>query len=334
MVWVMARVTVFGAGAMGTAMAIHAARRGAETALWANPRDSRVLDSLTKDRKHPAIPAHLPESLPVFGPDDLEKAAEGVEIAVLAANSAGMRSLAKMVSAVASDAAQVVSVAKGLEEDTFLRMSEVIGQEIPETPAVSIGGPCLASELAQELPTSVVWAAHQEATARAAGAAFETPAYQLFYTDDLIGTEYCSVIKNVAAIGMGLLDGLGMAMAENFKNAKAALFTKAMDEVATLVVALGGRAETALGLAGLGDCLVTGLGGRNRLYGELVGAGRHPRATLEDMRSRGLTVEGYDSSLDVAKLMTEHGLELPYHSAVYRVIVEGDDPRSLLEVLC
>jgi glycerol-3-phosphate dehydrogenase (NAD(P)+) len=228
----------------------------------------------------------------------------------------------------------IISVAKGLESETFLRVSQDLEEEIPGVPVAAIGGPCLAAELAQELPTAAVWAAREEGTARAAGTLFEDRHYQIYYTDDLVGTEYCSVIKNVAAIGMGLLDGLGMALTENFKNAKAALFTKAMDEVATLVVALGGRADTALGLAGLGDCLVTGLGGRNRLYGELVGAGRDPQATLQDMQSRGLTVEGVDSALDVRQLTQERQLVLPYHEAVYRVLLEGGDPRSLLEVLC
>lgn len=330
----MARVTVFGAGAMGTAMAMHAARMGLDTALWANPLDTAALEAMRADGKHPAIPAHLPESLPLFDADGLEEAAANCEIAVMAASSAGARSLAGMVKDVAGGARALVSVAKGLESETFLRVSEVLEDEIPGVPVVAIGGPCLAAELAQELPTAAVWAAREEETARSVGALFEDRHYQIFYTADLVGTEYCSVIKNVAAIGMGLLDGLGMALTENFKNAKAALFTKAMDEVATLVVALGGRADTALGLAGLGDCLVTGLGGRNRLYGELLGAGRDPQATLQDMKSRGLTVEGVDSALDVHQLMQEHQLTLPYHEAVYRVLLEGGDPRSLLEVLC
>jgi len=330
----MARVTVFGAGAMGTAMAIHVSRRGADTALWASGHDTRALDGIRADGRHPQLPAHLPESLPVYGPDELDKAAAGIEIAVLAANSAGQRSLAGMVKEAVAPADAIVSVAKGLESETFLRMSQVVSHELEGKTVVSIAGPCLAAELAQELPTAAVWASASEADARRAGEPFEDRNYQIDYTDDLIGTEYCTVIKNVAAIGMGLLDGLGMSLNEHFKNAKSALFTKALQEVAELVVALGGRAETALGLAGLGDCLVTGLGGRNRIYGELVGAGRHPAMTLEDMQNRGLTVEGVDSAVDVHRLMAEHGLDLPYHTAVYRVIVENADPRSLLEVLC
>jgi glycerol-3-phosphate dehydrogenase (NAD(P)+) len=141
------------------------------------------------------------------------------------------------------------------------------------------------------------------------------------------------VLKNVAAIGMGLLDGLGKTLDEDFKNAKAALFTKAIHELTELVVAMGGRAETCAGLAGLGDVLVTSLGGRNRLYGELIGTGGHPDEVLQDMGRRGMTVEGVDSARDVRRLAEERGLDLPYHSAVERVVFEAADPDVILEVL-
>jgi glycerol-3-phosphate dehydrogenase (NAD(P)+) len=149
----------------------------------------------------------------------------------------------------------------------------------------------------------------------------------------VIGVELCAMMKNVAAIGLGMLDGIGKPTGEDFKNAKAALFTKAAHEIVELVGASGGRAETAFGLAGIGDQLVTSLGGRNRLYGELVGAGESPDATLHDLEARGLTVEGVDSTRDVARLADELNLNLPYHSAVHRVLFDGADARDILEVL-
>jgi len=226
-----------------------------------------------------------------------------------------------------------VSVAKGLEPGSGLRMSQVYGEELTETPIVSIGGPCLASELAQGLPTAGVWAAASLETARRAGGPFDAEAYQLTYTDDVIGVELCAMMKNVAAIGLGMLDGLGKPTGEDFKNAKAALFTKAAHEIVELVSASGGRAETAFGLAGIGDQLVTSLGGRNRLYGELVGAGEAPGSTLRDLEARGLTVEGVDSTRDVARLADELNLNLPYHAAIHRVLFDGADARDILEVL-
>jgi glycerol-3-phosphate dehydrogenase (NAD(P)+) len=212
-------------------------------------------------------------------------------------------------------------------------MSQVYGKELSETPIVSVGGPCLATELAQGLPTAGVWAAVTLEIARHAGAPFDAASYQLTYTDDVIGVELCAMMKNVAAIGLGMLDGLGKPTGEDFKNAKAALFTKAAHEIVELVGASGGRAETAFGLAGIGDQLVTSLGGRNRLYGELVGAGEAPEATLRDLEARGLTVEGVDSTRDVARLADELNLDLPYHAAIHRVLFDGADARDILEVL-
>ena len=170
-------------------------------------------------------------------------------------------------------------------------------------------------------------------TAEEAGKPFDDRRYQLSYTDDVIGVELCSMMKNVAAIGLGLLDGLGKSTGVRYQNAKAALFTRAAREIVSLVTALGGRAETAMGLAGIGDQLVTSLGGRNRLYGELVGTGDPPEDTLRELEAGGLTVEGVESTRHVRRLASEQGVELPYHEAIHRVLFEGARPHDVLEVL-
>jgi glycerol-3-phosphate dehydrogenase (NAD(P)+) len=327
-----ARVTVFGAGAMGTAFAMHAARRGLPVALWANPYDRRVLEALRREGRHPLLAEHVPGAVAVHGPEELADAGVDCEVAVMAANSHGARSLARMSKEVAAAARVVVSVAKGLEPETGMRISQVYAHEL-SADVVAIGGPCLAGELAGGMPTSPVWAAGSLELARTAGSPFESDGYRITYTDDVAGVEYASMAKNVAAIGVGILDGLGKPLAQDFHNAKAALFTAAAHELAELVTSLGGRAETALGLAGLGDQLVTSLGGRNRLYGELVGAGSPPGATLAELEARGLTVEGVDSTRDVHRLAAGAGLSLPYHFAIHRVLFDGADPRHVLEVL-
>jgi fructose-1,6-bisphosphatase II len=178
-----------------------------------------------------------------------------------------------------------------------------------------------------------VWAAGSVDLAEEAGKPFDDARYQLTFTDDIVGVELCSMVKNVAAIGVGILDGIGKAASIDYQNAKAALFTKAAHEIVELVTAGGGRAETAMGLAGIGDQLVTSLGGRNRLYGELVGAGGPPEDMLTELQGRGLTVEGVDSTRDVRRLATELDLELPYHEAIHRVLFEDADPSEILEVL-
>jgi glycerol-3-phosphate dehydrogenase (NAD(P)+) len=318
---------------MGTAVAMHAARVGHEVTLWGSSHDEPVLRHLAANGKHPSLREHLPASVKVCGPDELDAAADGAQLLVLGANSHGARSLASLIRDHVDGALVAISVAKGLEPGSGKRMSEVYAEELPGIPIVSVGGPCLATELASGLPTASVWAGASLQLAKEAGTPFDSANYQLTYTDDVVGVELCSMMKNVAAIGLGMLDGIGKPTGEDFKNAKAALFTKAAHEIVELVTAVGGRPETAFGLAGIGDQLVTSLGGRNRLYGELVGAGESPDATLRDLEARGLTVEGVDSTRDVARLAEAHGLDLPYHAAIHRVLAHGADPRDILEVL-
>jgi glycerol-3-phosphate dehydrogenase (NAD(P)+) len=329
----MARLTVFGAGSMGTALAMHSARAGVDTALWANQYDERVLKALRSTGKHPALPEYVPSSLAIHGPDELDRAAKDLEIAVLASTSDTARSLAGMVREAVRDARFLVSLAKGVESESGKRVSEVYGAELPGHPVVAVGGPCLAAELAGGAPSATVWASASIEDARAAGDPLVTPTYQISFTDDVAGVEYCTAAKNVAAVGIGILDGLGKLTDETFRNAKAALFTKAAQEVCELVEALGGRRETAVGLAGIGDILVTATGGRNRLYGELVGEGEDPQAALRQLEGRGMTVEGAASTSDVHRMAEEAGLDLPYHEAVYRILVEQEDPRTILDVL-
>jgi glycerol-3-phosphate dehydrogenase (NAD(P)+) len=318
---------------MGTAVAMHAARVGHDVTLWGSSHDEPVLRELAEHGKHPSLREHLPASIKVCGPDELDAAVDGAQLLVLGANSHGARSLASLIRDHVAGALVAISVAKGMEPGSGKRMSEVYAEEFAGVPIVSVGGPCLATELASGLPTASIWAGSSMQLAEQAGRPFDAPSYQLTYTDDVIGVELCSMMKNVAAIGLGMLDGIGKPTGEDFKNAKAALFTKAAHEIVELVTAAGGRSETAFGLAGIGDQLVTSLGGRNRLYGELVGAGEAPEATLRDLEARGLTVEGVDSTLDVARLAEVHALDLPYHAAIHRVLAHDADPRDILEVL-
>jgi glycerol-3-phosphate dehydrogenase (NAD(P)+) len=318
---------------MGTAFAMHAARLGLPTALWANEHDLAAYAAMREDRRHPLLPEHLPDGLHLHGPNELDAAARDVEIAVMGANHSGARSLAGMVREAVGEARFAISVAKGLEPGSGSRMSQVYAEELQGPEVVAVGGPCLARELAERLPTASVWAAGSIDLAEEAGKPFDDPRYQLTFTDDVVGVELCSMMKNVAAIGLGILDGIGKVAGIGYQNAKAALFTKAAREIVELVAAGGGRADTAMGLAGIGDQLVTSLGGRNRLYGELVGAGDPPEDTLTELETRGLTVEGVDSTRDVRRLATELGLELPYHDAIYRVLFEGARPNEILEVL-
>lgn len=328
-----ARLTVFGAGAMGTALSIHLARKGEHVTLWGSRFDARVLPSLQKDRVHPALTERLPESIQVLGPDDLKKAASATEIAIMAANSNGARSLASIVATALPQVRSVVSIAKGLEPGTVSRISEVYRDELGDRPIVVIGGPALAPEVADGLPAAAVFASLHAGALDEAAATFRTDTYVVETTTDVPGVELCGTAKNVAAIGSGILEGLGRARELEYKNARAALFAWAVHEMADLVEGSGGRRETAFGLAGMADLLVTSIGGRNRAFGEAVGMGGDPVRTLENMTERGLTVEGVESARDVRVLAEKAGLVLPVHDAVYRVVHEGAPPTNILEAL-
>jgi glycerol-3-phosphate dehydrogenase (NAD(P)+) len=329
----MARITVFGAGAMGTAFAMHLARVGNQTILWASPHDRKVLPALMDERRHPALPEHLPESLKVLGPAELETAAEALDVAVMGAHSGGARTLGRIVAEAGAGLPKVVGIAKGLEAGTGKRMSEVYSEEIGHDRVVSVGGPCLAPEVAQELPTSAVFAAADRTMAEECADVFRSATFNVEITDDVIGVEYCTVGKNVGAIGMGILDGLGKGAGLDYRNAKAALFTQACRELTELVLALGGRAETARGLAGVGDILVTSLGGRNRLYGELIGEGAEAKEALADLERRGMTVEGVDSASEVRRLAEEKNLHMPLHLTVAQILFESAPVTSLVDCL-
>jgi len=326
-------VTVFGAGAMGTAIAMHLARNGNRTFLWASEFDQNILPALVEQRRHPVLPEHLPDSLKVIGPEALGEAVGGIDIAVMGAHSGGARTLARIVTEGRGPLPLVVGVAKGLEPNTLKRMSEVYTEEVGHDRVISVGGPCLAGEVAQGLPCSVIFASEHAASAQTAAEAFRSPAYHVRITDDLLGVEYCMVAKNVAAIGLGILDGLGKGIGFEYRNAKAALFSQACAELVELVVALGGRAETANGLAGLGDALVTSLGGRNRLFGELLGEAVSPNDALSDLMKKGMTVEGVESSRDVARLAEGKGLRLPFFEQIHRIVFDGAPAVSVLDCL-
>jgi glycerol-3-phosphate dehydrogenase (NAD(P)+) len=317
---------------MGTAFAMHAAREGADIALWATPMDEVALAAMRADGRHPGLPSHLPDGLVPHGPDQIDGAAEGCRVAVMAASSAGARSLARMVRDALGEATHVVSLAKGLEDGTT-RISEVYAQELPGPMVVAVGGPCLAAELAEGLPSAAVWASADASDAQAASIGLDGPRYQVAVTDDVVGVEYCAVMKNVAAIGVGILDGIGRVDGREYHNARAALLSRALVELAVLIEVVGGRRETAQGLAGLGDVLVTSIGGRNRRFGEMVGAGGDPSQVLEELWGRGMTIEGVESARAVHRAAERSGTPLPYHAAVYRVLFEHADPTTVLEVL-
>jgi glycerol-3-phosphate dehydrogenase (NAD(P)+) len=229
------------------------------------------------------------------------------------------------------DALWVVAT-KGWDEETLRPASRVVADELGDAKrVVTLVGPSLAGEIAAGVPTAVVCAAEDQASARRAADLFGSRLFRSYTSDDVAGVEVGAALKNVIAIAIGLCDGLAEQFGvEALTNTKAFVFSRGLVEMARLARALGGRAETVLGLAGAGDLFVTALGGRNARFGKLVGAGTPPERALEEMKT---TVEGYANARAAAALADRYGLDLPIVRTVADVLYGSLSPRDAVEGL-
>jgi glycerol-3-phosphate dehydrogenase (NAD(P)+) len=256
---------------------------------------------------------------------DLRQAAEDAEVLCLTVPSHVVRKVARALVPIVNPSQVLVDMAKGFDPDTRQRMTEVIAQEIPSDrrPAlVALSGPSIAREMVRGVPTAVTIASkHPEALQRARRA-LEVPSFRLLSSDDPVGVEVCGSLKNILAIGAGIADGLGFGL-----NTKSAILAAGLAELARLAEALGARRETAFGLAGLGDLIVTGLSehSRNRMLGEQIGRGR----TLDDVRgSMAEVAEGVSASAMARALAEQHGLKLPILDGIHAILHAGAPVRE------
>ena len=304
----MARVLILGAGVMGSALAVPARDRGHDVLLAATPLDADVLEALRRDRAaHPRLGAPLDRAVEVrdaaeVAPED----ARAADLVVVGVSSAGIGWAAEQLARLAPDA-PVAIVTKGLVArgeappetyaDALPRLVAERGGRLP--PLVGIGGPCIARELAERRPTAVVYASAEEDAARHAAGLMTSATYAVEVSDDARGVEACAALKNFLAIGVSAMAGAYRRGEEPARNPLARAFQAAVDEMAALAPWLGGRAETARGLAGLGDLHVTVGGGRNARLGRLLGEGV-PVAEALGGAMRGETVEGVDVARNLA----------------------------------
>ena len=344
----MAKILILGAGAMGTALTIPLCQDGREVNLWGTEFDTEVLEEMVQTRQHIRLGIMLPQEVRLFPFSELEKACQDVEIVVLAVVSAGVSSVMQRLAFFLREGMIIVNVAKGLEEDPEtgepLTMLDVIEGELPETlrnkiPLVVIGGPSIAKEVAERIPTEVIFASKDLAAARYCREIFTTPVYRAKITIDVIGVELCAALKNVFAVAVGICDGIKGKMNTilEMHNSKAALLSEAEIELAKIVRAMGGREETVSGPAGAGDLYVTAAGGRTRLFGELLGSGMSPGEALEEMKKRHLTVEAYPAAEKVYKLaqvLDKNGRlninDLPLLKQIHAVLFEGKAAKTAI----
>jgi glycerol-3-phosphate dehydrogenase (NAD(P)+) len=314
-------LAIFGSGAWGTALAIAWARQGARVALWGHPQE--FVRELEETRRHPRLPdAELPPTVwPLSDPEQAFAAPLWVSALPTQITPEVWRGLA---ASTPRRPETLIHVSKGLLQKDHQRISEAL-DPILGVPIGVLSGPSFADEVARDLPAAVVLAlpeAIEDDRARQLQALLATPRLRLYLSRDIIGVELCGALKNTLAIAAGLVESLGFG-----NNARAALLTRGLAEMARLVEKLGGRSETVTGLAGMGDLLLTATGpqSRNRRFGEMVGNGLSPAKATASMGEQ--VVEGVfttDAALSLAK---HFGVELPITLEVARLI-KGADPQE------
>jgi len=314
-----ASAIVVGDGAMGTAMACLLAGRGLTVTLWSAFPD--YADELRRTRRNPRfLPAiEIPPAIAITADATALPAADFV---VLAVPTQFLRHVLERIGAHLPAEALTVCVAKGLEVETLLRPSEIVASVLGEGAFVELSGPSHAEEVAADLPATVVAASSDEAAARRVQKTFRTERFRVYTSTDLVGVELGGALKNVIAIAAGISDGLGLG-----DNAKAALMTRGIVEMARLGIAMGAEPTTFSGLTGIGDLIVTCTSrhSRNRAVGEAVGRGE----SLDDVLDRMVQVaEGVWTTRSARELAHRHGVEMPITAVVHAVLFEGKRPAA------
>jgi glycerol-3-phosphate dehydrogenase (NAD(P)+) len=318
------RIGVYGAGAWGTALAV-AFARDHEVHLWG--REAEVQRKMAQSRRNPRyLPeAELPPALAVE--TDFAITARGVDLHLVVTPLAGLRATARELQRVAPGV-PVLWACKGLEAETCRLPHEIVGEELaPDTPRGVLTGPSFAAEVARKLPTAITLACADLEQARRWSQQLHQPRLRLYANDDVVGAEVGGAVKNVMAIAAGICDGLGFGL-----NARAALITRGLAEIARLGGALGGRTETFMGLAGMGDLILTCTGdlSRNRRVGLALASGRSLPEILHDL---GHVAEGVSTAAAVDSLARRRGVDMPITAAVAALLRGELAPFDAVEAL-
>lgn len=319
------RIAVFGAGAWGTALAVAFARQH-EVVLWG--RDSDQINALKSSRCNTRYLPNIgfPSALEVS--TDLESVATNTELHLVVTPLAGLRSTVRALRS-AAPGKPLIWACKGLESGTGKLPHEIVSEEIgDDAPCGVLTGPSFAAEVGAGLPTAVTLAARDIGFARHWVNVLHQPRLRIYANTDLVGAELGGGIKNVIAIAAGVSDGLGFGL-----NARAALITRGLAETARLATALGGHAETLMGLAGMGDLILTCTGdlSRNRRVGLALAGGKTLSAILAEL---GHVAEGVPTTREAVRLATLHGVEMPICEAIDSLLHAGDiGPREAVERL-
>lgn len=302
---------------------MHLARAGHDARLWA--RDAAFAEDMRARRANAVYLTDVtfPDRLRITA--DLQQAVHNVDVVVAAMPSHGTRQILRQVSGALRAGVTIVSAAKGLEQDSLLRMSEVIEEELGQRVAVAVlSGPSFAAEVARQLPTAVSVASRDADVVEQVQADFRAPYFRLYGTSDVVGVEFGGALKNVIAIAAGVAEGLALG-----HNALAGLITRGLAEITRLACAAGAQRETLAGLSGLGDLVLTCTGSlsRNRHVGIQLAHGRSLNDVLSGMK---MVAEGVRTTEAALALGARRGVELPIASQVAELLAGRKDARTAL----
>lgn len=308
------QITVLGAGSWGTALSVVLAENGHHVTLWSHRKEEA--DKIQRDREQASkLPGvMLPDNITVTS--DFEEALTGNCAIVMAVPSTAVRETAKRLNAYVKKGQIIICVSKGIEDGTFLTLTEIIEEEIPGVKACVLSGPSHAEEVGRRMPTTVVAGAKEKEDALYIQDIFMNPYFRVYTSPDVKGIEMGGALKNVIALAAGIADGLGYG-----DNSKAALITRGISELTRLGTALGGQVETFSGLTGVGDLIVTctSVHSRNHRAGQLIGEGYTAQEAMDEVK---MVVEGVNSARAALKLARRKGVTVPIIEKVNAVLFE------------
>lgn len=318
----MEKICVLGAGSWGSALSLVLAKKGYSVSLWTLSEEQAEKINKTKENIDYLPGVLFPNNIKVT--TNLEESVQDSKIVLIAVPSQAIRSICKQIKPFVKDNQIIVDVAKGLEKGSGLRLSEVCKQELPNNPYVTLSGPSHAEEVAKDIPTTVVVASEDLKVAQEVQDVFMSPKFRVYTNPDIVGVELGGALKNIIAFGAGICDGLGLG-----DNAKAALMTRGITEIARLGAAMGANPSTFAGLSGIGDLIVTctSMHSRNRRAGILIGQGKSLEETLKEVK---MVVEGITATEVAYEVAKELNVDMPITNAIYSVLHNGANANEVV----
>lgn len=316
----LSRIGVLGGGSWGSSLAILLSKKGYNVDIWI--RNENQLEDIKKyhENKKYLPGVKFPQSLIATG--DIGKAIYRKDIILLAIPTHGVREVLNTVKNSISEDQVLVNVAKGIENDSLFRISQIVGEVLPNNKYVVLSGPSHAEEVGLDIPTAIVSASLDLKAAEYVQDVFSTPNFRVYTSEDIVGVELGGALKNIIALGAGISDGVGYG-----DNTKAALMTRGINEITRLGTKMGADSQTFSGLSGIGDLIVTctSMHSRNRRAGILIGKGRSMEEAIDEI---GMVVEGILTTKSVYMLSNKYDVEMPIATELYNVLYNGKDVKQ------